>query len=182
MTGNRFHLGIDVGGTFTDAVLICEETGRIDTAKVPSTPADPSIGFMAAVARALENGAVDPGAISHLVHGTTVATNSLIEGKTPKTAFVTTEGFGDMLEIARQVRPSLYDVHFEKLRPARAARPVLSRCRSGWTRWAACSSPSMRTPSGRSPRRCGRRGSGPSPCVSCTATRLPFTRSGWPRF
>ena len=117
MTGNRFHLGIDVGGTFTDAVLICEETGRIDTAKVPSTPADPSIGFMAAVARALEDGAVDPGAISHLVHGTTVATNSLIEGKTPKTAFVTTEGFGDMLEIARQVRPSLYDVHFEKLRP-----------------------------------------------------------------
>ena len=117
MTGNQFHLGIDVGGTFTDAVLICEETGRIDTAKVPSTPADPSIGFMAAVARALENGAVDPAAISHLVHGTTVATNSLIEGKTPRTAFVTTEGFGDMLEIARQVRPSLYDVHFEKLRP-----------------------------------------------------------------
>ena len=117
MTGNQFHLGIDVGGTFTDAVLICEETGRIDTAKVPSTPADPSIGFMAAVERALETGGVDPGAISHLVHGTTVATNSLIEGKTPKTAFVTTEGFGDMLEIARQVRPSLYDVHFEKLRP-----------------------------------------------------------------
>ncbi len=117
MTGNQFHLGIDVGGTFTDAVLICEETGRIDTAKVPSTPADPSVGFMAAVERALETGGVDPGAISHLVHGTTVATNSLIEGKTPKTAFVTTEGFGDMLEIARQVRPSLYDVHFEKLRP-----------------------------------------------------------------
>ena len=117
MTGNQFHLGIDVGGTFTDAVLICEQTGRIDTAKVPSTPADPSIGFMAAVARALETGGVDPGAISHLVHGTTVATNSLIEGKTPKTAFVTTQGFGDMLEIARQVRPSLYDVHFEKLRP-----------------------------------------------------------------
>ena len=117
MTGNQFHLGIDVGGTFTDAVLICEETGRIDTAKVPSTPADPSIGFMAAVERALRTGGVDPGAVSHLVHGTTVATNSLIEGKTPKTAFVTTEGFGDMLEIARQVRPSLYDVHFEKLRP-----------------------------------------------------------------
>ena len=117
MTGNQFHLGIDVGGTFTDAVLIREATGRIETAKVPSTPADPSIGFMAAVERALAKGGVDPGAISHLVHGTTVATNALIEGKTPKTAFVTTEGFGDMLEIARQVRPSLYDVHFEKLRP-----------------------------------------------------------------
>ena len=117
MTGNQFHLGIDVGGTFTDAVLIREATGRIETAKVPSTPADPSIGFMAAVERALAKGGVDPRAISHLVHGTTVATNALIEGKTPKTAFVTTAGFGDMLEIARQVRPSLYDVHFEKLRP-----------------------------------------------------------------
>ncbi|WP_419164218.1 hydantoinase/oxoprolinase family protein [Candidatus Palauibacter sp.] len=117
MTGNQFHLGIDVGGTFTDAVLIDGDTGRIETAKVPSTPADPSIGFMAALERALEKGGADPRDIAHLVHGTTVATNSLIEGKTPKTAFVTTEGFGDMLEIARQVRPSLYDVHFEKLRP-----------------------------------------------------------------
>ena len=117
LTGNQFHLGIDVGGTFTDAVLIRGETGRIETAKVPSTPADPAVGFMEALSRVLEKGAVGPGSISHLVHGTTVATNSLIEGRTPRTAFVTTEGFGDMLEIARQVRPSLYDVHFQKLRP-----------------------------------------------------------------
>ena len=117
MTVGQFHLGIDVGGTFTDAVLIRGETGRIDTAKVPSTPADPAVGFMEALHRVLENGEVGPESISHLVHGTTVATNSLIEGRTPKTAFVTTEGFGDMLEIARQVRPSLYDVHFEKLPP-----------------------------------------------------------------
>ncbi len=117
MTGNQFHLGIDVGGTFTDAVLIRGETARIDTVKVPSTPADPAIGFMEALSRVLAKGGVAPGSISHLVHGTTVATNSLIEGKTPRTAFITTEGFGDMLEIARQVRPSLYDVHFEKLRP-----------------------------------------------------------------
>ena len=113
MTGDRFHLGIDVGGTFTDAVLICERSGRIHTAKVPSTPADPAVGFMSAVERALTSSGVAPDTVSHLVHGTTVATNTLIEGKTPRTAFVTTAGFGDMLEIARQVRPSLYDVHFE---------------------------------------------------------------------
>ena len=60
---------------------------------------------------------IAPDAISYLVHGTTVATNSIIEGKTPRTAFITTEGFRDMLEIGRQVRPTLYDVHFEKPRP-----------------------------------------------------------------
>ena len=117
MTVSQFHLGIDVGGTFTDAVLIRGETGRIETAKVPSTPADPAAGFMDALHRVLEKAEVGPETISHLVHGTTVATNSLIEGRTPRTAFVTTAGFGDMLEIARQVRPSLYDVHFEKLPP-----------------------------------------------------------------
>ena len=117
MTGNQFHLGIDVGGTFTDAVLIGGKTGRIETAKVASTPADPAVGFMEALERVLAKGDTGPESISHLVHGTTVATNSLIEGRIPRTAFVTTEGFGDMLEIARQVRPSLYDVHFEKLPP-----------------------------------------------------------------
>ena len=116
MKNNCFHLGIDVGGTFTDAVLISTD-GRIDTAKVSSTPDDPSLGFMDAVSRILQKSGVEPKLISHLVHGTTVATNALIEGKTPKTAFLTTKGFGDMLEIGRQVRPSLYDVHFEKLRP-----------------------------------------------------------------
>src|SRR4030095_1197617 len=114
---NQFRLGIDVGGTFTDAVLISESTGEIQIAKVPSTPGDPSLAFMAAVDRILEREGLAAHSISFLLHGTTVATNSLIEGKTPKTSFITTAGFRDMLEIARQVRPSLYDVHFEKPRP-----------------------------------------------------------------
>jgi N-methylhydantoinase A len=114
---NEFRLGIDVGGTFTDAVLISEATGEIQIAKVPSTPSDPSLAFMAAVDRILERNGLTPQSISYLVHGTTVATNSLIEGKTPKTSFITTAGFRDMLEIARQVRPSLYDIHFQKPRP-----------------------------------------------------------------
>ena len=112
-----YRLGIDVGGTFTDAVLLSEESGELQIAKVPSTPGDPSVGFLNALTRVLEKTNTEPESIAYLVHGTTVATNALIEGKTPKTAFVTTAGFGDMLEIARQVRPSLYDVHFKKPRP-----------------------------------------------------------------
>jgi N-methylhydantoinase A len=112
-----FRVGVDVGGTFTDAVLISEATGEIHIAKVPSTPKDPSIGFLMAVTQILKKAGLTAESISYLVHGTTVATNALIEGKTPKTAFITTAGFRDMLEIARQVRPSLYDVHFQKLRP-----------------------------------------------------------------
>ena len=112
-----FRLGVDVGGTFTDAVLVSEATGEIHIAKVLSTPKDPSIGFLEAVTQILKKANLTAESISYLVHGTTVATNALIEGKTPKTAFITTAGFRDMLEIGRQVRPSLYDVHFHKLRP-----------------------------------------------------------------
>ena len=114
---DSYRLGIDVGGTFTDAVLLSEHTGELHIAKVPSTPEDPSVGFITALTRVVEKTNLDPESIAYLVHGTTVATNALIEAKTPKTAFITTAGFGDMLEIARQVRPSLYDVHFTKPRP-----------------------------------------------------------------
>ncbi len=113
----RFRLGVDVGGTFTDAVLISEDTGEIHIAKVPSTPKDPSIGFLAVVDQILSKAQTQALNISYLVHGTTVATNALIEGKNPKTAFITTEGFRDLLEIGRQIRPSFYDIHFEKLKP-----------------------------------------------------------------
>jgi N-methylhydantoinase A len=113
----RFRLGVDIGGTFTDAVLLDEASGEISVAKVLSTPSDPSVGFLDAVDRILERGRAAAGELSYIVHGTTVATNALIEGKTPRTAFITTRGFRDMLEIGRQVRPTLYDVHFEKPRP-----------------------------------------------------------------
>jgi N-methylhydantoinase A len=113
----RFRLGVDIGGTFTDAVLLDEASGEIFIAKVLSTPSDPSIGFLEAVDRILKSGRAGAADLSYIVHGTTVATNALIEGKTPRTAFITTRGFRDMLEIGRQVRPTLYDVHFEKPRP-----------------------------------------------------------------
>src|SRR5918998_1028305 len=98
------RLGVDVGGTFTDLVALSE--GAVMTAKVPSTPQDQSVGVMNAI-RASE---VDPGAVFALAHGMTVATNALLERRGARTALVTTEGFRDVLEIARQNRPSLYDL------------------------------------------------------------------------
>ncbi len=101
---NNLRLGVDVGGTFTDLVALWE--GDLITAKVPSTPKDQSVGVMNAV----ETSEVGPSAVAALAHGMTVATNALLERRGAKTALVTTEGFRDVLEIARQDRPSLYDL------------------------------------------------------------------------
>ena len=114
---HRYRLGIDVGGTFTDGILINEETGETRIAKVPSTPKDPSIGFLEAVERILREASIKTEDVGYLVHGTTVATNAIIEGNLAPTGFITTEGFRDMLEIQRQIRPALYDLLFEKPRP-----------------------------------------------------------------
>jgi N-methylhydantoinase A len=113
----RYRLGIDIGGTFTDATLLDEVTGEVRIGKVSTTPRDPAQGFMEAVHRLLKQAGVPPSAVRFVVHATTVATNAIIEGKIAPTGFVTTEGFRDMLEIARQVRPSLYDLQFEKPPP-----------------------------------------------------------------
>ncbi|MBA2474607.1 MAG: hydantoinase/oxoprolinase family protein [Actinobacteria bacterium] len=112
-----FRLGVDIGGTFTDATLVDEATGAVRIAKVSSTPRDPAAGFMEATRRILAEAGVEGSALRYVVHATTVATNSIIEGTVARAGFITTEGFRDLLEIARQVRPTLYDVHFEKPRP-----------------------------------------------------------------
>jgi N-methylhydantoinase A len=101
---SKVRLGVDVGGTFTDLVALSE--GTLITAKVPSTPRDQSEGVMNAV----NASGVDPGAVVALAHGMTVATNALLERRGAKTALITTEGFRDVIEIARQNRPSLYDL------------------------------------------------------------------------
>jgi len=105
------RLGVDVGGTFTDLVALSE--GRLVTAKVPSTPGDQSEGVMNAV----RDSEVEPDAVAALAHGMTVATNALLERRGARTALVTTEGFRDVLEIARQNRPSLYDLAMDRPPP-----------------------------------------------------------------
>jgi N-methylhydantoinase A len=114
---SSYRLGIDIGGTFTDGALVDETTGEILIVKVPITPADPASGFMAVVERALQRAQSTSEAVHLLVHATTVATNALIEGKTARVGMITTEGFRDVLEIGRQIRSRLYDVHLTKPRP-----------------------------------------------------------------
>jgi N-methylhydantoinase A len=96
------RIGIDTGGTFTDVVAVDEDSGEIVTTKTPSTPGDPAEGFMAGIARL---GAADVAAVCH---GTTVATNRLLEGRVGDLGFITTEGFEFLLEIARQSVPDGY--------------------------------------------------------------------------
>jgi N-methylhydantoinase A len=111
------RLAVDIGGTFTDATLVDEDTGLVSIAKVSSTPADPSLGFMAATERILVQSGVAPSEVRFVLHGTTVAANAIIEGNVAQGGFVTTDGFRDLLEIARQTRPTLYDTRFEKTPP-----------------------------------------------------------------
>ena len=105
------RLGVDVGGTFTDLVALSE--GRLVTAKVPSTPQDQSAGVM----NSIETSEIEPGVVDALAHGMTVATNALLERRGARTALVTTEGFRDVIEIARQSRPSLYDLSQDRPPP-----------------------------------------------------------------
>lgn len=100
------RLGVDVGGTFTDAALHDGET--LHTGKVPTTPADQSRGVLEAVDAVLEAAGAVPGDVEVFAHGMTVGTNALLEERGARTALVATEGFADVIEIARQNRPSLY--------------------------------------------------------------------------
>src|SRR5690242_10966179 len=100
-------LGVDVGGTFTDAVLVRPD-GVVHSAKVPTSSTDQSVPVIEAVTALLEAAGADTSQISRFAHGMTVATNALLEGKVAKTAFVTTEGFADLIELGRQARPQLY--------------------------------------------------------------------------
>ncbi len=99
-------IGVDVGGTFTDAVLALD--GRVITAKAPTTPDDQSEGVLAAIEAALAKAGADADQIEEFSHGMTVATNALLEGRGATTAFVATDGFTDLIALGRQDRPQLY--------------------------------------------------------------------------
>src|SRR5690242_2681441 len=98
-------LGVDVGGTFTDAALL--DGDRLTTAKAPTTPDDQSRGVIDAVEAALRQAGADAGAVTRFVHGMTVGTNALLEGRTARTALLATEGFTDIEELRRQNRADL---------------------------------------------------------------------------
>jgi N-methylhydantoinase A len=100
-------LGVDVGGTFTDAVLASPD-GRLHTAKTPTTPADESLGVLRAIELALAAAGASEGDVESFAHGTTVTTNALLEGRGARTALVATDGFTDLVELGRQARADLY--------------------------------------------------------------------------
>ena len=108
--------GIDVGGTFTDAVLL-DAGSRLTIAKVRTTPGDLAQGFLEAIAALSERSGVPPEAITYLAHGSTVAANAIVQGLTARVGLLTTAGFRDVLEIGTQQRASLYDLRMPKPAP-----------------------------------------------------------------
>ncbi|MEO2140443.1 MAG: hydantoinase/oxoprolinase N-terminal domain-containing protein, partial [Thermoleophilia bacterium] len=99
-------VGVDVGGTFTDAVAVAD--GRVHVAKVPTTPGDQGEGVIRAVLAALDAAGRTPADVSRIAHGMTVGTNAMLEGTGARTALVATAGLEDVLELRRQDRASLY--------------------------------------------------------------------------
>jgi hypothetical protein len=121
-SGRRIRIGIDTGGTFTDVVAFDEDSGELVTTKTPSTPGNPADGFMSGIDKVLDllglpQGDGDP--ISAVSHGTTVATNQLLEGKVDRLGYITTEGYEAMLEIARQSVPDGYGNSYFWVKPDR---------------------------------------------------------------
>ena len=110
-------LGIDIGGTFTDLVLMDDTTGKLHFGKTLTTYPDPAVGIMNGVQEILTNFKVKIQDIETLVHGTTLVTNAIIERKGAKTGFITTEGFEDVLEIGREMRYDIYDLFLSMPKP-----------------------------------------------------------------
>src|SRR4051794_27996160 len=128
MSPRRVRIGIDTGGTFTDVVAVDEETGRTTTTKTPSTPTDPAEGFLTGVRKVLDlMDHLSGGAITAVSHGTTVATNQLLEGKLDRIGFITTEGYESVLEIARQSVPDGYGNSYFWVKPPRIVPADLVR-------------------------------------------------------
>src|SRR4051794_13121127 len=101
------RIGVEIGGTFTDLVLL-DDDGALQTIKVPSTPSAPELGALAALDRAAEN----LERIETIVHGSTVATNGVLERKGARVGLLVTRGFGDLLELQRQDRTDVYQLKY----------------------------------------------------------------------
>ena len=119
-TDAALDVAVDIGGTFTDVALRDGASGQVWRAKTPSTPADPSEAFLDGITRALDAAGLDPRDLTTVIHGTTVATNMILEGKGARTALVTTRGFRHVLDIGRQDIPRRANLYTWR----KPARPV----------------------------------------------------------
>ena len=122
---------MDTGGTFTDVVAVDTRTGQVTSTKTPSTPADPADGFLAAITKVLELIGETPDDVESVLHGTTVATNQLLQGKVGALGFITTTGYESMLEIARQSVPDGYGNSYFWVKPDRIVPADLVRTVDG---------------------------------------------------
>ena len=116
MDKRTIRIGVDVGGTNTDICAIDEKTGELMVYKLPSSLYDQSAAVVEGVKVVAEANGFEGADVSRFMHGTTVATNAILEGRGAKTALITTGGFRDLLEIGRQKRPELYDLQADKAR------------------------------------------------------------------
>ena len=116
MDKRTIRIGVDVGGTNTDICAIDEKTGELMVYKLPSSLYDQSAAVVEGVKVIAEQYDFEGEDVSRFMHGTTVATNAILEGRGAKTALITTGGFRDLLEIGRQKRPDLYDLQADKAR------------------------------------------------------------------
>ena len=112
-----YRLGVDVGGTFTDLSIYDDITGALNIYKTPSTPENQSKAVKQGVLNLITNLKIDPESIEFFIHGTTVATNTLLERDGAKTGLIVTRGFRDVLEIGRQERPDLYNWKIKRASP-----------------------------------------------------------------
>ena len=122
------RIGVDIGGTFTDLQIYDARSGAIVGYKTPTTPEDPSIGLMTGIKEAAARYGFTLPDVGFLLHGTTIATNAILERKLPKAALVTTAGFEDVLEIGRHVRREVY-----ALNPQQPPTLIPRDCRIGIT-------------------------------------------------
>ena len=114
MQTDRLRLAIDIGGTFTDTVLMRGDDELVATTKTLTTPENPALGALSGARRLWEKTSIRPEQISGFIHGTTLATNALIERRGAKVATITTAGFRDILEIAYERRYAQYDIDLQK--------------------------------------------------------------------
>jgi N-methylhydantoinase A len=117
MDAGRYRAGVDIGGTFTDLLLLDEQTGEMIIGKILTTPGDPSVAVIQGLQALLAERQLDPAAVSATIHGTTLITNAIIERKGSKTGLITTQGFRDALEIGREKRYDIYDIFLENPEP-----------------------------------------------------------------
>jgi N-methylhydantoinase A len=127
----RIRIGVDTGGTFTDVVAFDAATGELVATKTPSTPADPADGFLVGIRKVLDRVGAGPADVVSVSHGTTVATNHLLQGRLGRIGLITTEGFGFLLEIARQSVPDGYGNSYFWVKPPRIVPADLVRTVGG---------------------------------------------------